>query len=109
MDMSRMPLRAIFRVRGMGVADRVGTSTCLKFSFSFSLCWTPKRCSSSTTSSPKSLKRTSRLNSRCVPMRISTSPVSTFRNVSFIWAGVRKRETTSMFTGYFWKRRRAVR
>ena len=99
----------MFRVRGMGVADRVSTSTWAKRSFSFSLCFTPKRCSSSTTSSPRSLNFTSLLNSRWVPMRMSTEPFSTLRRVSFIWALVRKRETTSMDTGYLANRRRAVR
>ena len=42
-------------------------------------------------------------------MRMSTSPLSTRRRVSFIWALVRKRETTSMVTGYLAKRRRALR
>ena len=83
-DMSRMPDSAMFSVRGMGVADSVNTSTWRLISFSRSLWVTPKSCSSSTTSSPRSLKRTSLLNSRWVPMRMSTSPFSTRPRVSFI-------------------------
>ncbi len=43
------------RVRGIGVAVRVSTSTCVRSCLIRSLCFTPKRCSSSTTSSPRSL------------------------------------------------------
>ena len=35
--MSRMPLIAMFSVRGMGVADRVSTSTVARISLNFSL------------------------------------------------------------------------
>ena len=59
MEISRRPLMAICSVRGMGVAVSVSTSTCERSSFSRSLWVTPKRCSSSITSSPRSLKRTS--------------------------------------------------
>ena len=58
-DISRMPLIAMLSVRGIGVAERVSTSTPLKRVLSFSLAATPKRCSSSTMTSPKSLKPTS--------------------------------------------------
>ena len=53
-DMSRSPTRDIFRVRGIGVAVIDSTSTLRLISFSRSLCVTPKRCSSSTMSSPRS-------------------------------------------------------
>ena len=99
----------MFRVRGMGVADRVSTSTCLDSSLSFSLWATPKRCSSSTTSSPRSFHSTSFWNSRWVPMSTSMLPSFTRRRVCFIWAGVRKRETTSISTGYLAKRCLAVK
>ena len=49
----------------MGVADRVSISTPMKFCFSFSLWRTPKRCSSSMMTRPRSWKRTS-LDSRAV-------------------------------------------
>ena len=53
----------------------VSTSTSLKSSLNFSLCSTPNRCSSSITTSPRSLKTTSPEISRCVPITISTPPL----------------------------------
>ncbi len=52
---SLMPVEAMYKVLGMGVALSVSTSMFFLMAFSFSLCLTPKRCSSSTTSSPRSL------------------------------------------------------
>ena len=54
-DRSRMPTRLISSVRGMGVADSVSTSTLVFSFFIASLACTPKRCSSSTISRPRSL------------------------------------------------------
>ena len=72
--MSRRPASDICSVRGIGVADIEITST-LSFSWrSSSFCLTPKRCSSSTISSPRSLARTSRESTRWVPIRMSTRP-----------------------------------
>ncbi len=65
----------MFSVRGMGVAVRVRTSIVALNCLIFSLWPTPKRCSSSTTSRPRSLKPTSLESSRCVPMRMSTRPL----------------------------------
>ena len=50
-----MPVRLISSVRGIGVAVSVSTSTSARSCLIRSLCCTPKRCSSSTTSSPRSL------------------------------------------------------
>ena len=58
-EISRSPPIAMCSVRGIGVAVSVSTSTCVRSSLSRSLCVTPKRCSSSMTSRPRSLKRTS--------------------------------------------------
>ena len=58
--MSRTPESDICSVRGMGVAVSVSTSTCSRSSFICSLCCTPKRCSSSMTTSPRSFGATSR-------------------------------------------------
>jgi len=58
----------------MGVAVNVSTSTFFLSSFNFSLCLTPKRCSSSITSNPKSEKATSADRRRCVPIIISICP-----------------------------------
>ena len=77
------PARLICRVRGIGVAESASTST---FSFSWrssSFCLTPKRCSSSTTTRPRSLARTSRESSRWVPIRMSTLPASKSREHRF--------------------------
>ena len=53
-EMSRMPVRDICSVRGMGVAERLTTSTC-SLSWRSSSFWrTPKRCSSSTMTRPRS-------------------------------------------------------
>ena len=97
--MSRMPMRLMWRVLGMGVAVRVSTST---FSFSFlifSLCCTPNLCSSSMMRSPKSLYFRSSLRTRWVPMMMSTSPLFVSSMVFFCWAGVRNRHIRSTRTG----------
>ena len=74
-DISRMPVTAISSVRGIGVADIASTSTEVRSALSCSLCSTPKRCSSSMTTSPRSLNRTSLDRMRWVPMTRSTEPV----------------------------------
>jgi len=45
-ERSRMPTKAISRVRGIGLALRVKTSTPIERALIASLCVTPKRCSS---------------------------------------------------------------
>ena len=50
-----MPVSDISSVRGIGVALSVSTSTSVRSFLIRSLCCTPKRCSSSTTSSPRFL------------------------------------------------------
>ena len=50
-----MPVSDISSVRGIGVAVSVSTSTFVRISLMRSLCCTPNRCSSSTTSRPRSL------------------------------------------------------
>ena len=98
-DMSRIPDKAMLRVLGMGVADRVSTSTPLEISFSRSLWDTPKRCSSSTTKSPRSLNWTLFCKSLWVPMITSRVPARRSWSVFFCWAAVRNRLSTSTFTG----------
>ena len=78
-----MPDSAMFSVRGMGVADSVSISTPMKASFSFSLCLTPKRCSSSMMTSPRSWNFTSLDSSRWVPITMSTVPSFRPCSVSF--------------------------
>ena len=75
---------AIESVRGIGVAVSVSTSTLVRNCLMRSLCRTPKRCSSSTTSSPRSWKRTSWPSSRCVPTTMSMVPLATPRSISAI-------------------------
>ena len=86
---SRMPVMAISSVRGMGVADMDSTSTLTRIAFSRSLCSTPKRCSSSMMTRPRSLNWTSLPKSRCVPMTTSilplASPSTTLRASASVW------------------------
>ena len=97
--MSRTPLMAMFSVRGMGVADSVSRSTPMKFSFSFSLCLTPNRCSSSMMTSPRSRNFTSFCSRRWVPTTMSTVPAASPFRVSLICLGVANRLNSPAFTG----------
>ena len=74
------------------VAVSVRISTLWRSDFSFSFCFTPKRCSSSITTSPRSRNSTSLWNNRWVPIIISTSPALSAFRVAFCSAGVLKRE-----------------
>ena len=107
-DMSRMPARDICRVRGIGVAVSVRTSTSFFIALIASLCATPKRCSSSTTRSPRSRKRTSFESRRWVPIRTSTLPSARAFRIALCSRAVRKRETISMVVGQEEKRSRKV-
>ena len=90
----------MFSVRGMGVADRVSTSTCLDISLSRSLWVTPKRCSSSITSRPRSLKLDVLLQQLVgADEQVDLAGLQPSARVSFACAGVRKRLSTSIFTG----------
>ena len=81
-DISRMPVIAISRVRGIGVADIDSTSTAARSIFMASLCSTPKRCSSSTITRPRSLILTPGCSSRWVPMTMSIEPSASPARVS---------------------------
>ena len=98
-EISRSPPIAICSVRGMGVAVSVSTSTWVRSSLSRSLWVTPKRCSSSMTSRPRSLKRTSRDSSRCVPTTTSSLPSASAASVFCCSALLRKRDSTATRTG----------
>ena len=98
----------MFNVRGMGVADNVSTSTCRAISLSFSLWVTPKRCSSSTTSSPRSLKWMSFCSSLWVPMSRSICPAARSDRICRACPGVWKRLSTRISTGKERKRFTAV-
>ena len=73
-EMSRRPASDMCSVRGIGVAVSASTSTSSRSARSSSFCATPKRCSSSTITSPRSFGITSRESTRCVPIRTSTLP-----------------------------------
>lgn len=103
-DISRMPVRPISSVRGIGVADMASTSTWVRRCFMASLCSTPKRCSSSMMIRPRSLKRTSGLNSRWVPMTTSTEPARMPSSVSLTSPSLWKREIGLIVMGKLEKR-----
>ena len=88
-----MPARARLSVRGMGVADSVSTSTSRFSCLSRSFAATPKRCSSSTTTRPRSLNCTSFESRRWVPMTISTVPSARPWSVAVWAAGATKRDS----------------
>ena len=93
-------MRARYSVRGMGVALRVSTSTVRRSSLNCSLCFTPNFCSSSTITSPRSLKTISAETIRWVPMTISTAPTAAASMTTFCCLAVRKRLINSIRTGY---------
>ena len=86
-------------VRGIGVAERVSTSTVERSDLSHSLSSTPNRCSSSMTTRPRSLNVTSFWTSRCVPIRMSTAPAAVRFRTSLISDLGRNRLTTSIVNG----------
>ena len=98
-DMSRMPTSDMFSVRGIGVAVIVSTSTLFFSCLIRSLCATPKRCSSSTISRPRSRNRTSFDRIRCVPTRMSSLPSAAASRIAVVSCLVRNRLTMSMDTG----------
>ena len=94
-----MPVTAISSVRGMGVADMASTSTAVRSVLSCSLCSTPKRCSSSMMTSPRSLKRTDEDSRRWVPMTRSTDPSRSPSMVASASASELNRESARTVTG----------
>ena len=97
--MSRTPVSDMCKVRGIGVAVSASTSTVERRRLSFSLCRTPKRCSSSSTSSPRSLKATSFWIRRWVPITMSTAPDFKPFRMDCCSLRERKRLRQEMFTG----------
>src|SRR5437016_2483288 len=87
-DRSRTPDIAIWRVRGMGVAVSVRTSTCVRSCLRRSLWRTPNHCSSSMMTNPKFLNCTSFCSRRCVPITTSSVPAARSRSVALISPGV---------------------
>ena len=70
-------------VRGIGVAESASTSTSSRSARRSSFCATPKRCSSSTITRPRSFGITSRERRRCVPTRTSTLPAGKSASTCF--------------------------
>ena len=104
MDNSRKPDKPIFNVRGIGVAVIVSKFTSVRNDFNCSLCFTPKRCSSSMITRPKFLNFTSFDNSLCVPMTISMRPSANNSSVSLVSLDDLKRDKPAIFTGQSAKR-----
>ena len=103
-DKSRMPDMAMFKVLGIGVAVRVRISTSARSDLNFSFWRTPKRCSSSMITKPKSLNCTASLNNLCVPTTMSTLPEAIPSSTDFCALPLTKREITSILNGRLAKR-----
>ena len=103
-----MPVIAISSVLGIGVADMESTSTLVFMSLSFSLCSTPKRCSSSMMISPRSLNFTPADSNLWVPITTSTSPVAKAAIVSLDSLALWNLDSALTFTGKPAKRSRKV-
>jgi len=98
-ERSRIPVSANSKVRGMGLAVRVKTSTPTDIRLMASLCETPNRCSSSTTKRPRSLYLIDSFKSLCVPTTTSTEPSARPARVSRASWSVTKRLSSATFTG----------
>ncbi len=107
-ESSRRPDIAICKVRGMGVAVRVSTWTLARIAFSRSLWVTPKRCSSSTMTSPRFLNSTVLARRAWVPMTISTLPALRPSLVSFDSLAETSRESRPISIGKPRKRSQKV-
>ena len=105
-DRSRMPAIERFRVRGIGVAVSVRTSTSDRYFLRRSFCATPKRCSSSMISSPSFGSLRSLDKSLCVPTTISTWPLFAWSMTALVSFAVLNRLSTSTVTGQSAKRSR---
>ena len=108
-ERSRRPESERWSERGIGVADMASTSIEAFHSLIRSFCATPKRCSSSTMSRPRSRKARSLPSMRCVAIRMSTVPSATFATMAFCSVRERNRERSSISTGNAAKRRLKVR
>ena len=106
---SRTPVSASCKVRGIGVAVSVSTCTSALSCFSRSLCATPKCCSSSTTSRPRSANSTDLASSACVPITMLIEPSVMPRRTSAASFAVTMRESCATFTGSPAKRSEKVR
>ena len=95
-----MPVRLISSVRGIGVADSVSTSTPAFRCLICSLWLTPKRCSSSTTSRPRSLNcEVVRQEAVGADHDVDLPGPHALATTARAWAAVRNRDSTSTRTG----------
>ncbi len=94
-----MPVMDISSVRGMGVADMARTSTSVRMALSFSLCSTPKRCSSSMITRPRFLNWVSLESSRWVPMTTSIAPERSPSSVALDSLALWNRDSVARRTG----------
>ena len=108
-DISRTPVSASCSVRGIGVAVSVSTCTSAFSAFSRSLCATPKCCSSSTISRPRSENSTDFASSAWVPTTMLISPVVRPRRTSLASFAVTMRDSCATLTGKPAKRAENVR
>ena len=99
-----MPSRLMASVRGMGVAVSVSTSISARRFFSASFWRTPKRCSSSMITRPRSRNFTSLDSSLWVPMTMSILPLSMPSRVLRVDLAVPKRDSSATFSGKLEKR-----
>ena len=106
---SRTPVSASCRVRGIGVAVRVRTCTSSLIAFSFSLWATPKCCSSSTISRPMWLKVTLFASRAWVPTTMFTSPEASPARTSLASLAPTMRESCATLIGSPAKRAEKVR
>ena len=100
-----IPLRAILRLRGIGVADIAKISIPIwvllhrsRIFLIFSLSLTPNLCSSSTTKSHKSLNTISSDSNLWVPITMSTCPLLSLASVFSMLLAVSNRVSISIVT-----------
>ena len=98
-EVSRIPVSDISSVRGIGVALMASTSTLVRICLSFSLCSTPKRCSSSITTSPRSLNFTFSERMRWVPITTSMLPEAISSTIARVSLALWKRDSTLILMG----------
>ncbi|MBA7640728.1 hypothetical protein ES703_48399 [subsurface metagenome] len=109
LDTSLIPTRLMYSVRGIGVAVSVRVSTSAFLRRMRSFCLTPKRCSSSTTRSPRSFHFTASASNAWVPISTSTLPSANSANVFLRSASPTKRESIWTLIGSSFKRSVNVR
>ena len=103
-DISRTPVSASCSVRGIGVAVSVSTCTSSRSCFSRSLWPTPKCCSSSTMSRPRSLNSMLLASSACVPTTMSACPFFSSSRARLESFADTRRLNCAIRTGKPWKR-----